>query len=45
MMTEIIYQLLVNGVDVLLGGGEDEFLPTSETGYYPQPGERTDNRN
>lgn len=31
--------------DVLLGGGEDEFLPVSETGCYQEPGERDDGRN
>ena len=38
MMTEIAAQMLETGVDVLLGGGEDEFLPTAESGCYPQPG-------
>ncbi len=42
MMTEIARQMLEHGVDVLLGGGEDEWLPQSETGCYPEPGERTD---
>jgi alkaline phosphatase len=32
-------------VDVLLGGGEDEFLPGGITGCHPEPGERTDGRN
>lgn len=46
MMTEIAKQMvLTTKVDVLLGGGEDEFLPTTATGCYPQPGERTDGRN
>lgn len=45
MMTEIARQMLANGVEVLLGGGEDEFLPTTATGCYPQPGERADGRN
>ena len=45
MMTEIARQLLSTDVDVLLGGGEDEFLPVSEVGRYPEVGERTDNRN
>lgn len=44
-MTEIARQLLAAGIDVLLGGGEDEFLPPEETGCYPQPGERSDGRN
>ncbi|MFV2044937.1 MAG: alkaline phosphatase [Anaerolineales bacterium] len=45
MMTEIAAQMLDTGVDVLLGGGEDEFLPSTESGCYPEPGERTDGRN
>jgi alkaline phosphatase len=44
-MTEIASQMVLTAeVDVLLGGGEDEFLPTTATGCYPQPGERTDGR-
>lgn len=45
MMTQIAAQMLAAEVDVLLGGGEDEFLPTTATGHYPEPGERTDGRN
>jgi alkaline phosphatase len=49
MLTEIASQMVANRVDVLLGGGEDEFLPVAAsgiyTGCYPQPGERTDGRN
>jgi len=45
MMTEIASQMLAADVNVLLGGGEDEFLPTSAIGRYPQPGKRTDGRN
>ena len=44
-MIEIARQLLDNEVDILLGGGEDEFLPSSVTGCFPEPGERDDNRN
>jgi alkaline phosphatase len=44
-MTKIASQMLATSVDVLLGGGEDEFLPESITGCYPEPGERTDGRN
>jgi alkaline phosphatase len=44
MMTEIARQMLAQEVDVLLGGGEDEFLPVGRTGCYPQPGERSDGR-
>jgi len=45
MMTEIAEQMLASGVDVILGGGEDDFIPLSENGCYPQPGQRTDGRN
>lgn len=45
MMTEIAEQMLSTGPDVLLGGGEDEFLQQQETGCYPEPGERKDGRN
>jgi alkaline phosphatase len=45
MMNEIALQLLENHVNVLLGGGEDEFLPYGFSGCFPQPGERLDGRN
>lgn len=45
MMNEIADQILARGVDVLLAGGEDEFLPLSATGCYPERGERLDGRN
>ena len=45
MMTEIAAQMLAAGVDVLLGGGEDDFIPLSEEGCYPHSGHRTDGRN
>jgi len=45
MMTEIASQMLAAEVDVLLGGGEDEFLPPGVDGCYPEPGERSDGRN
>lgn len=44
MMAEIASQMIDHRVDVLLGGGEDEFLPDTETGCYPQAGERADGR-
>jgi len=44
-MTEIADQMLAAGVDVLLGGGEDEFLPSDEDGCYSESGERDDGRN
>ena len=45
MMIEIASQMLTADVGVLLGGGEDEFLPTGVSGCYPEPGERSDGRN
>ena len=44
MMTEIAAQMIDARPDVLLGGGEDEFLPTAKSGCYPQSGERGDGR-
>ncbi len=44
-MTGIAAQMLAAGVDVLLGGGEDEFLPSTEPGCYSEFGERDDGRN
>jgi alkaline phosphatase len=42
-MAEIASQMvLTTEVDVLLGGGEDEFLPTTATGCYPEAGEGSD---
>ncbi len=41
---EIAAQMLGRGVNALLGGGEDEFLPVTATGQYPEAGERTDGR-
>jgi len=43
-MPEIARQMLVAEPDLLLGGGEDEFLPAQQTGCHPQPGERDDGR-
>jgi len=40
----IAAQMLAANVDVLLGGGEDDFLPTTEIGYYPALGKRLDGR-
>ena len=45
LMRDIAEQMLVTGVDVLLGGGEDEFLPASDNGCFPEAGERSDGRN
>ena len=44
-LAEIAAQMSASQVDVLLGGGENDFLPTFETGCYPEPGKRTDGRN
>ncbi len=45
MMTEIARQEIAAGVDVLLGGGEDDFLPVTATGCYGGLGNRFDGRN
>jgi len=45
LMNEIALQLSEKNVNVMFGGGEDEFLPASEIGCYPESGERMDNRN
>lgn len=44
MMTEIARQMLEARVDVLLGGGENQFVPTDDDGCFG-PGERLDGRN
>jgi len=44
-MTQIAAQLAGAGINVLLGGGEDEFLPDYETGCFSEIGERLDGRN
>jgi alkaline phosphatase len=41
----ITLDMLDHNVDVLLGGGEDYFLPVGTPGCYPDDGDRTDNRN
>lgn len=45
MMTEIALQMLNHNVNVLFGGGENYYLPDTETGNYPATGKRTDARN
>ena len=45
MMTEIARQEIAAGVDVLLGGGENDFLPNTATGCYGGAGNRSDGRN
>ena len=44
-MTDIALQMIEHHPEVLLGGGEDEFIPPSETGCFPESGERSDGRN
>ncbi len=44
MMTGIARQELAAGVDVLLGGGEDDFLPITQQGCYGRWGNRLDGR-
>jgi alkaline phosphatase len=41
----IALDIFDSNVDVLLGGGEDHFLPVGTPGCYPDDGDRTDNRN
>lgn len=40
----IAAQMLAAGVDVILGGGENDFLPAGERGCHPQPGKRAEGR-
>ncbi|NLI77298.1 MAG: alkaline phosphatase, partial [Candidatus Riflebacteria bacterium] len=42
---DIAAQLASAGLRVLLGGGEDQFLPVTETGPWPGVGKRLDGRN
>jgi alkaline phosphatase len=42
---EIALDMFDHDVDVLLGGGENHFLPVGTPGCYPRDGERTDGRN
>jgi len=45
LMTDITVQMVETGPEVLLGGGEDAFIPVTETGCHPEAGEREDGRN
>ena len=45
MRNEIAAMILEHQVDVLLGGGEDDFLPTNVEGCFPESGHREDGRN
>jgi alkaline phosphatase len=40
----ITLDMFNHNADVLLGGGEDYFLPVGTAGCYPDDGDRTDNR-
>lgn len=42
---QIVADLVSSGVDVMLAGGEVDFLPEGVTGRHGQPGRRTDGRN
>jgi alkaline phosphatase len=44
-MLEISAQMMDVGVNVLMGGGENEFLPEDGEGCYSEPGKRKDGRN
>lgn len=44
-MLEIAAQMMALEVNVLLGGGEDDFLPTSTQGCFPNQGKRLDGLN
>ena len=45
MRSEIASQFLANRVEVMLGGGESDFLPKGVEGCHPEMGQRTDERN
>ena len=45
MRPEIASQLIDHRVDVIFGGGENDFLPKGTAGCHPENGRRTDNRN
>jgi len=44
-MLKIADQMINSNVDVLLGGGEGEFIPKTELGCFADNGKRTDGRN
>ncbi len=45
LMTEIASQMLSGKANLLLGGGENDFLPNTVAGCYTDPGNRSDGRN
>lgn len=44
-MTEIAAQMMAHEIDVLLGGGEDDFLPRGKRGCHPNLGHRQNGEN
>jgi len=42
---EITAEVLESGVDVILGGGETDYLPEGTVGFFGEEGTRTDGRN
>ncbi len=44
-LSDIAQQILELSPQVVLGGGEEAFLPTEQVGGHPAPGIRTDGRN
>ena len=44
-MMDIANQMMAHNIDVLLGGGEDDFLPRDVSGCYPDRGHRVDGLN
>jgi len=43
--SQIVEQMLAHQINVLLAGGEDDWLPETESGCHPNLGNRTDARN
>jgi len=41
---KIVLQIVESGVDVILSGGEEWFLPVAQIGHHGQPGKRADGR-
>ncbi|MBD2258283.1 alkaline phosphatase [Pseudanabaena sp. FACHB-2040] len=41
----ITAEILESGVDIILGGGETDYLPEGTTGFFGEEGTRTDGRN
>lgn len=41
---EISSQMMEVGINLIMGGGENDFLPEGKDGCYPDPGKRTDGR-